>query len=115
MNMIDDKPETLRTRRLHPVRRALKPVHDRIGQLNEAAAFLVAFSRRNADLPSLTSALAFNRSLIADTVSHFEDVVSQLPPKYHRDTRVADVSLALDRITKAFDQVESQIARRSEG
>ncbi|RYE51569.1 MAG: hypothetical protein EOP21_01045 [Hyphomicrobiales bacterium] len=114
--MLDDNRETaLPSRRIHPVRRALRPVYERIGELNEAAAFLVAFSERNSDLPSLTSALVFNRARIAETSSLFETAVSGLPDKYRSDTRVADVALALDRITKAFDQVESQIARRGEG
>ena len=107
--MTDNKTTLPQPRRIHPIRKALKPVQDRIGHLNEAAVFLAARAPRESDCTALSEELTFKRGMLAETRVLFDAAVSELPEKYHRDSRLSDTRAAIERLANALDSIEAQL------
>ena len=107
-DMTDNKTGTPQPRRIHPIHRALKPVQDRIGKLNEALAFLGARAQRRLDAAAVAREIGCKRALVAETLALFDAAVGQLPEKYLRDTRLADTRAAITRLTRALERIEAQ-------
>jgi hypothetical protein len=88
-------------RRISLVTRTLRPLQHRIGQLQEAAAFMAArnqFAAKAPDNRVTEGEVAEKRAALAEVAALFDATVSDLPEKLRRDTRLASARLAMSRL-----------------
>jgi hypothetical protein len=80
-------------------------VQQRIGQIQEAAAFLAArneFASKTSDNRVTDEEIAEKRQALAEIARVFDASVSELPEKLRRDTRLASARLAIARLDSAL-------------
>lgn len=103
--MIDETP-IRPARRVSVVARALKPLQQQIGSLQEEVAFLVARDRyafrRPGDELNLDEIEAKRRGLV-DVSAQLAATVDGLPDKHRADTRLRDVRASIERLHGALD------------
>lgn len=98
-------------RRISLVTRTLKPVQQRIGQMQEAAAFLAArnhFAAKAPDNSVTAEEVAEKRRELEEIAEMIDASLMTLPVKLRRDSRVFNARLAIGRLDDA-------LARLAEG
>lgn len=104
--MIDEAPIARPPRRISPVVRALRPVQQQIGQLQEATAFLVArklYALRQPGDRVTPDQVSEQRRGLAEILQLFDTTIAELPEKHRTDSRLSDTRAAIDRLSRAID------------
>jgi hypothetical protein len=104
--MLEEIPAVPPARRIGPVARALRPLQQQIGQLQEDVALLIARNlyamRKPGDRVSQVG-VAAKRQALVDALFELDEVAARLPEGLRADSRLSDIRVAVRRLDHALD------------
>lgn len=114
--MLDEAPPVPPTRRVSPVARALRPLQNKVGELQAQIAFLIARNlhsmRQPGDRVGEADVIVKRRAL-ADALIELDAVSASLPSRLRSDGRLADMRAAIARLDEALDILDEEAGQQS--